>query len=68
MHRKSCNVMTIEEHVACVGSDLTGQLTQERRFPGSIGSEDGVDFPLANIEVDICSRNQTAIGLSKVSH
>ena len=51
-----------------VGAIDAGEGVEERRFPGTVGTDDGDDPPLLEGEGDVADRLQTTKGLGDICH
>ena len=62
------NVATQESNGPVCRTEVPGQQVEDRGFAGSVGADDGQNFPLAQLQVVIVDSSQALKGLGEILH
>ena len=62
------NVATQESNSPVCRAEVTGQQVEDRGFAGSVGTDDGQNFPLAQLQTVIVYSLQALKGFGKILH
>src|SRR5690606_19742856 len=68
MDRQARDVVSVEFDDACIGRDLAGELADECGLAGAIGTDQSVDAPCFQVQIDVVRGQQAAITLNEAAY